>query len=92
MKHKLRDVAGHDYLLVPRGYESRWSRDRCAEYLMQLRRSTLYPARLPCRAAPLDIDGIVNGFIADRYVPVERVGDWLVLGRAGTAAASHARP
>ena len=83
LRHKLRDVARHDYLLVPRGYESRWSRDMCAEYLRQLRRSTLYPARLRCAAAPLDVDAAVNGLVVDRYVPVEQVGDWLVLGRAG---------
>ena len=87
---KLRDVAGHEHLLVPRGYEVRWSRDPCAAYLRDMRRSTLYPARLRCRAAPLDVDAAVNELIVERYVPVERIGDWLVLGRA--AASPGAQP
>ena len=84
-ERKLRDVAGHEHLLVPRGYEVRWSRDQCGSYLRDMRRSTLYPARLRCRATPLDVDAAVNDLIVERYVPVERVGDWLVLGRVGSA-------
>lgn len=82
LARKLRDMAGHDHLLVREGYEVPWSRDQCAEYLRQLRRSTLFPTRLRCRAQPLDADGAVNRFIAERYVPVERVGGWLVVRRA----------
>jgi hypothetical protein len=89
---KLRDVARHDHLLVPRGYETHWSRDQCAAYLRELRASTLYPARLRCRAAPLDVDAAVNAFIADHYVPVERIGDWLVLDRARATAPLPSRP
>jgi hypothetical protein len=92
LKVKLRDVARYDYLLVQQGYEVRWSRDRCAQYLVELRRSLLYPARLTCRKAALDVDGIVNDYIVDHYVPVERIAHWVVLRRAGTASAPDARP
>lgn len=88
LDRKLRDVAGHEYLLVPAGYETRWSRDKCAELVEQLRRSTLYPARLPCRAASLDPDAAVNDLLVDRYAPVERVAGWVVLRRTGRAAAA----
>jgi hypothetical protein len=91
LARKLEDIAGQDYLLIPRGYEVRWSRSLCAHYLDELRRSTLYPAQLPCSDTTLDVNGRVNAFILDHYRPLERVGDWYVMGRL-SAATRPARP
>ena len=60
LERKLQDVGKQEYLLVPRGYESRWSRDHCDEYLKNLRQWFLYPAKFPCRADPLDPNTAVN--------------------------------
>src|SRR4029077_14101491 len=93
LERKLQDVGKQEYLLVPRGYESRWSRDPCAEYLKNLRQWFLYPAKFPCRADPLDPNTAVNWFIAEHYVPIERVGSWLVLHRASnTSTTKPVRP
>jgi hypothetical protein len=81
LERKLQDVGKQEYLLVPRGYESRWSRDICVEYLKNLRQWFLYPAKFACRADPLDPGTAVNWFIAEHYVPIERVGSWLVFQR-----------
>jgi hypothetical protein len=90
LERKLQDVGKQEYLLVPPGYESRWSRDPCAEHLKNLRQWFLYPAKLPCRAESLDPCLAVNWFIADHYVPIERVGSWLVFQR--TSSISRAAP
>jgi hypothetical protein len=89
LERKLQDVGKQEYLLVPRGYESRWSRDPCAEYLKNLRQWFLYPAKFPCRADPLDPNTAVNWFIAEHYVPIERVGSWLVLHRASNTSTTR---
>jgi hypothetical protein len=81
LEHKLKDVGKQEYLLLPPGFDSSLSRDQCDEYLRSLRRWFLYPAKLPCRADPLDPGKAVNQFIAEHYVPIERVGSWLVLRR-----------
>ena len=81
LERKLQDVRKAEYLLVPRGFDSSLSRDQCDEYLKNLRKWFLYPARLPCRADPLDPGKTVNRFIAENYVPIEGVGSWLVLRR-----------
>jgi hypothetical protein len=82
LERKLQDVGKAEYLLVPRGFDSSLSRDQCDEYLRSLRRWFLYPAKLPCRADPLDPGKAVNQFIAEHYVPIEGVGSWLVLHRS----------
>jgi hypothetical protein len=87
LKRKLQDVGKQEYLLVPRGYESRWSRDLCAEYLKNLRQWFLYPAKFPCRADSLDPCLAVNWFIAEHYAPIELVGSWLVLHRTSNSSA-----
>jgi hypothetical protein len=89
LERKLQDVAKQEYLLVPRGFESRWSHDPCAGYLENLRQWFLYPAKLPCRADLLHPDTVVNWFIADHYVPIERVGSWLVLHRTGSTSTAE---
>ena len=75
---------------MPRGFESPLSRDPCAEYLKSLRQWFLYPAKLPCRADPLDPGKAVNWFIAEHYVPIERAGSWLIFHR--TSNTSTAAP
>lgn len=86
LERKLRDVAKMEYLLVPQGFGSGVSPDPCSEYLKSLQQWFLYPAKLPCRADPLDPSGTVNSFISDHYIPVEHVGSWLVLRRTLTPA------
>jgi hypothetical protein len=87
LQRKLQDVAKMEYLLVPRGWAYRRVRNPCAEYLKDLREWFLYPANLPCRADPLDPESSVRSFIADHYIPVERVGSSLILRRVNSAAA-----
>jgi hypothetical protein len=89
LKVKLKDVGRQEYLLLPRSFESR---DPCAEYLKSLRKWFLFPAKLPCRADPLDPGTAVNSFIAQHYIPIERVGSWLIFRRttnASTAASAR---
>jgi hypothetical protein len=87
LEHKLRDVGRQEYLLLPRTFESH---DPCADYLKSLRRWFLYPAKLPCRANPLDPGTAVNAFIAQHYVPIERVGSWLIFRRTTKASTAPA--
>ena len=87
LQRKLQDVGNAEYLLVPRGWESYWSRNPCNAHLISLQQWFLYPAKLPCRADPLEPDAAVNWFIADHYVPIEQVGSWwLVLRRISSAS------
>ncbi len=92
LERKLRDVGKAEYLLVPRGFRSFATfaplppPNPCAGYLKSLREWFLYPAKLPCRAEPLDPLSSVKSFIVDHYVPVEHVGSWLVLRRIGSAS------
>jgi hypothetical protein len=87
LEHKLRDVGKQEYLLVPRTFESH---DPCADYLKSLRRWFLYPAKLPCKANPLDPGTAVNAFIAQHYIPIERVGSWLIFRRTTKASTAPA--
>lgn len=93
LERKLRDVGKAEYLLVPRGFRgfatftSLPPRNPCAGYLKSLREWFLYPAKLPCRAEPLDPLSSVKSFCVDHYVPVEHVGSWLVLRRISSASA-----
>jgi hypothetical protein len=86
LERKLRDVGKADYLLVPRGFTSRTLGNPCAGYLKNLRQSFLYPAKLPCRAEPLDPRTSIRLFIADHYIPVKRVGSWVVMRRTRNAS------
>jgi hypothetical protein len=88
LERKLRDVGKAEYLLVPRYFGSRpsSSRDPCAGSLKRLRQWFLYPANLPCRADPIDPVSSINSFIAEHYVPVEKVGAWRVLHRISSAS------
>jgi hypothetical protein len=86
LERKLRDVGKAEYLLMPGRFASRPSPDPCVGYLKSLREWFLYPAKLACRAEPLDPLSSVASFIADHYTPVEQVGSWLVLRRTSSAS------
>src|SRR2546428_7253048 len=87
LERKLRDVAKMEYLLVPGRFTSRAATDPCVGYLKSLHEWFLYPAKLPCRADPLDPMTTLKSFIADHYVPVKQVGSWLVMHRIDSASA-----
>jgi hypothetical protein len=86
LERKLRDVGKAEYLLVPRGLATRTLGNPCAGYLKNLRAWFLYPAKLPCRADPLDPRTVLRVFIADHYIPVKQVGSWLVMRRIGNVS------
>jgi hypothetical protein len=87
LERKLRDVGGMQYLLVPDTLLSSTSPpDPCASELAKLRQWFLYPAKLPCRAQPLDPLTTVQSFVADHYVAVEQVGSWSILRRLSKAS------
>ena len=54
LNRKLSDVATMDYLLVPTRFVRRSTPHACRDYLVSLRRWFFYPAKLKCRAEPLD--------------------------------------
>ena len=71
-----------EFLLVPRRLARPGIRNPCAGYLKSLRQWFLYPAKLPCRADPLDPEMSLRAFISDHYTAVEQIGAWVVLRRA----------
>jgi hypothetical protein len=82
IERKLRDVWKTEYVLVPSSFTSRPSlADPCDGYLTNLRDWFLFPAKLPCRADPLNPMAALRSFIADHYVTVEQVGGWSILHR-----------
>lgn len=81
LQRKLHDVEKMEFLLVPRRLARRGIRNPCAGYLKSLRQWFLYPAKLPCRADPLDPEMALRAFIADHYTAVEQIGTWVVLHR-----------
>jgi hypothetical protein len=92
LKRKLHDVAKMEYLLAPKRLVSGTPGNPCVGYLKSLREWFLYPARLPCRAEPLDPMATLRSFIADHYVPVQQIGSWLVMRRISSApTAQHDR-
>jgi hypothetical protein len=86
LDRKLRDVGNAEYLLVPRNFATRTSDNPCIGYLTMLSKWFLYPAKLPCRAAPLNPMTALKSFIADHYVPVQQVGSSSVMRRIGNAS------
>ena len=76
-----------EYLLMPGRFTSRAAADPCVGYLKSLQEWFLYPAKLPCRADPLDPMTTLKSFIVDHYVPVKQVGSWLVLRRIDSTSA-----
>jgi hypothetical protein len=89
LERKLQDVGKAEYLLVPGRFPPRPLPDPCARYLKSLQEWFLYPAKLPCRANPIDPISSVNSFIVDHYMPVERVGSWSVLHRISSASTAQ---
>src|SRR5205814_6102375 len=63
LERKLRDVGKAEYLFVPWRVDSHIGANPCAGYLKSLRGWFLYPAKLPCRADPLDPPATLNSFI-----------------------------
>ena len=89
LERKLRDVGRAEYFLVPNFLRDNGSPPNpCGAYLKGLRQWFLYPAKLPCRADPLDPFAALKSFIADHYTPVERVGSWWVLRRISSSPES----
>ena len=86
VERKLHDVGRTEYLLVPEFLRSDGTAaNPCGGYLKSLRQWFFYPAKLPCRASPLDPLTIVKSFIADNYAPVEQIGSWWVLRRTNSS-------
>ena len=89
LERKLRDVGKTEFLLVPNYLRSNGRPvNPCVGYIKSLRAWFLYPAKLPCRADPLDPFTALKSFIADHYTPVERVGSWWVLRRISSSPES----
>lgn len=81
LQRKLSDVAKAEYLLVPQRYIDQRPPEPCHSDLVSLKRWLFYPARLPCRADPLDPLAALKGFISQHYAVVEQIGHWSVLRR-----------
>jgi hypothetical protein len=86
LQRKLSDLSKAKYLLVPQDLVAESQRDACHDYLVSLRRWFFYPAKLPCRAQPLEPSAAVTSFISKYYVEDERMGHWLVLRRLDDSA------
>jgi len=85
LERKLQEVGKAEYLLVPFHITADSKRsDPCAGYLKSIRSWFLYPAKMPCRADPLDPSASLNAFIFDHYKPVEEVGSWCVLRKTAS--------
>jgi len=87
LQRKLSDVQKAKYLLVPQGLVAESGGDPCHDYLVSLRRWFFYPAKLPCRAEPLEPTGAVRSFISKHYVEDERIDHWFVMRRIDNSAA-----
>lgn len=79
-----------EYLLLPFDVTASSSPSNpCAGYLKSLRHWFLLPAKLQCRAEPLDPSGTLNSYIAEHYKPIEQVGSWWVLRKVSEASTTH---
>jgi hypothetical protein len=81
LQRKLSDVRKAKYLLVPQGLAAESGSNPCKDYLVSLRRWFFYPAKLPCRAEPLEPTAAVRSFISKHYIEHERIDHWSVLRR-----------
>ena len=81
LKRKLADVGRMQYILVPARLVTPAASNPFAGYNKSLREWFLYPAKLPCRAHPLDPWDALKKFIAQNYVTAEEVGASLILRR-----------
>jgi hypothetical protein len=82
LQRKLLDVRKAKYLLVPQGLVAESGSNPCRDYLISLRRWFFYPAKLPCRAEPLEPTAAVRSFITKYYIEEERLDHWSVLRRS----------
>jgi hypothetical protein len=78
---KLADTARHEFLLVKKGWERRWTDAPRDKYLWSLRWWFLYPVRLRWIRPDLDSHGAINALIADRYRVVEEIGPSVIVRR-----------
>jgi hypothetical protein len=74
-----------EYLLVPQGLATPGERNPCQIYREDIRKWFLYPAKLSCRAHPLDPVATVSQFISVHYTRVESIGSWLILRKNSDA-------
>ena len=81
LQRKLSDVRKAKYLLVPQGLVAESGSNPCRDYLISLRRWFFYPAKLPCRAEPLEPTAAVRSFISKHYVEDERIDHWFGLAK-----------
>jgi hypothetical protein len=93
LQRKLQDVGQAEYLLLPFDPTADSAPSKpCEGYLKSLRRWFLLPAKLPCRADPLEPAASLNSFIAEHYKPVEKVGSWWVLRKVRNGPTTKSRP
>ena len=91
VKRKLRDVSKMEHILIPDNLKlntvsSSEPASPCAGYLKSLRQWFLYPAKLPCRAEPLDANAALRSFIADHFTVIDHIDSWLLLRRNDDAS------
>jgi hypothetical protein len=84
------DVGKAEYLLVPFHITAENKRSNpCTGYLKSIRSWFLYPAKMPCRADPLDPAASLNSFIVEHYKPVVKIGSWYVLRKADESSSAR---
>lgn len=81
LERKLADVASEEYVLIPDEFLDRPSQNLCQQYNVSLRRWFFYPARLRCRAEPLDPVETLSRFVRTHYSEVERIDHSVVMRR-----------
>jgi hypothetical protein len=81
LQRKLSDVSKAQYLLMPSRFMSESASKPCRDYLISLKRWFFYPAKLPCRAEPLDPGAELKSFISRHYTVAERIDHWMILRR-----------
>ena len=91
LKRKLRDVSKMEHILIPDNLKlntasSSEPASPCAGYLKSLRQWFLYPAKLPCRAEPLDANAALRSFIGDHFTVIDHIDSWLLLRRNDDAS------
>lgn len=81
ISRKLADTSRHEYLLVRKGPDQEAPYIPGEWYLSSLRNWFLYPVRLQWKREDLKPADAINRYIAQNYIPVERVGPSVVVRR-----------
>lgn len=89
LQRKLTDVGQTELLLLPKKLVGQSKVNPCQVYLKDIRHWFLYPAKLACRAEPLDPGAAVAKFISQHYAPVQNIGEWVVLRRNSAAVSAN---